>query len=414
MTRNAAKPVKKTNQQVPPPELRVAVLVDSSTMWGRGVIRGVHRYSRERGGWHLFVQPRGVEQRRWLPRGWKGHGVIARVGFPELAKRLKSLRLPVVNVSGITLPKVDFPRVASDQDAAAALAARHLLERGFRNFAYFSPVGIEYVAAHQAAFTRTLAAAGCTCDVFEVPPNLGAEPDWNLDIKRLGRWLAGLPKPLAVFAWNTSSAREVLYACAHAGLAVPFEVAVLSGSDDDLFCEITPVPISAVQLDTDQIGYRAAALLDAMIRDPETRRPANIAIPPLGVAVRQSTDTLAVEDESMTKALDFIRSDPARAGNVDEVARYAGLCRRSLEQRFRSVLGCSPASEIRRVKIERAVELLRLSNLTVSAIAARAGFRSAEYMSAVFRKDLGITPSRIRRGEHGHAQDFLTHSHRHS
>ena len=232
----------------PSPRMRIAVLVDSSTMWGRGVIRGIHRYSGEHGGWHLFVEPRGIEQRRWLPKGWKGDGVIARVGFPELAARLKALRLPVVNVSGISLPKADFPRVAPDQDAAAAMAARHMLERGFRHFAYFSPMGIEYVAAHHATFARTLAEAGCSCPVYEVTPNLGAEPDWNLDMKRLAGWLATMPKPLAVFAWNTSSAREVLYACSHAGLAVPRDVAVLSGSDDDLFCEISPVPISAMRL----------------------------------------------------------------------------------------------------------------------------------------------------------------------
>ena len=77
------------------PDKRVAVLVDTSTMWGREVIAGVHRYSVERGGWQLFVEARGVEQRhRWLPQQWRGDGVIARVGFPELATQLKSLRMP--------------------------------------------------------------------------------------------------------------------------------------------------------------------------------------------------------------------------------------------------------------------------------------------------------------------------------
>lgn len=375
------------------------MLVDSSTMWGRGVIRGIHQYSNKQGGWHLFAEPRGVEQRRWLPKGWKGDGVIARVGFPELAAQLCGMRLPVVNVSGISLPKIRFPRVAADQDAAAAMAARHLLERGFRNYAYFSPLGIEYVAAHHAAFAGALAKAGCHCAVHKVPPNLGAEPDWNLDTKRIARWLAGLPKPLAVFAWNASSAREILYACAHAGLAVPNDVAVLSGSDDELFCQIAPVPLSAIQLPTEKIGYHAAATLDAMIRNPHGERPENVVIPPMGICERQSTDTLAVEDDSMAKALGFIRSDPGRPIHVDDVARHAGLCRRSLEQRFRRFLGCSPATEIRRVRIAYAIELLRLSNLPIATIAERAGFRSGEYMCSVFRSQFGTTPSEIRRGK---------------
>ena len=55
---------------------RVAILVDTSTTWGREVIAGVHRYSREHVGWQLFVEPRGLEQRQRLPNAWKRDGVI--------------------------------------------------------------------------------------------------------------------------------------------------------------------------------------------------------------------------------------------------------------------------------------------------------------------------------------------------
>lgn len=379
------------------PDKRIAVLVDTSTTWGRDVIAGVHRYSVERGGWQLFVEPRGMEQRhRWLPQQWRGDGVIARVGFPELATQLKSLRVPVVNVSGIELPKVKFPKVVSDQVAAAEMAAQHLLERGFRNFAYFSLLGIHYVAAHQQAFAKALAQAGHTCSVFEAPPNVGAEPDWNLDIKRIGHWLSSQPKPLAAFVWNTSSARELLYACAAVGLSVPLEVAVLSGSDDDLFCEVAPVPISAVRLPATTIGYRAALALDQMMQHPGAKAPPDVLIPPLGVCVRQSTDTLAVEDPAMGSALHFIRGNASTPISVDDVARHTGICRRTLEQKFRALLGFSPASEIRRVRISRAIELLRLSNLPIGEVAERSGFRSAEYMSAVFRNHLGASPSSYR------------------
>lgn len=379
------------------PVKRVAVLVDTSTTWGRDVIAGVHRYSREKVGWQLFVEPRGVEQRRWLPTAWTGDGVIARVGFVELAKKLRSLKLPVVNVSGITLAKVDFPRVLSDQVAAANLAAEHLLARGFRHFGYFSLLGLEYVAEHQQAFVDALRLNGHGCEVFSVSPHLGAEPDWNLDLKRLGKWLRALPKPMAVFTWNSSSARELIYACMQSGLAVPEEVAVLSGSDDDLFCEVTPVPISAVKLDSEQIGYRAAAELDAMMQNPGATPPAEVLIPPQGVAERRSTDTLAVDDACMVKALRFIRENPARLMNVNDVARQAGLCRRALELRFQSLLGRSPASEIRRVRIAHAINLLQRTNLSVATVAERSGFSSPEYMASVFRSQLSTTPLHYRK-----------------
>ncbi|MBC8125625.1 MAG: substrate-binding domain-containing protein [Gloeobacteraceae cyanobacterium ES-bin-144] len=381
------------------PVKRVAILVDTSTSWGRDVIGGVHRYSRENAGWQLFVEPRGVEQRRWLPTAWKGDGVIARVGFSELAKKLKALKLPVVNVSGITLPNVNFPRVLSDQVAAANLAAEHLLARGFRNFGYFSLLGLEYVAEHQQAFVDTLRRKKYDCDVFAVQPHLGAEPDWNLDMKRLGKWLHALPKPLAVFTWNSSSARELIYACTQSGIVVPEVVAVLSGADDDLFCEVTPVPISAVKLDCEQIGYRAAAELHAMMQDPRAPTPAQVMIPPKCVVERQSTDTLAVDDPAMVKALRFIRENPARVMNVNDVAVRAGLCRRALEIRFQNLIGRSPASEIRRVRIDLAIDLLKRTNLPVAMVAERSGFSSPEYMASVFRNQLSTTPVHYRKQE---------------
>lgn len=374
------------------PTKRVAVLVDTSTTWGRDVIAGVHRYSRSCTGWQLFVEPRGVEQRRWLPVGWNGDGVIARIGFAELAKRLRMMRLPVVNVSGIALPRVTFPRVVPDQVAATWLAAEHLLERGFKHFAYFSLLGLEYVADHQQAFAAALRLAGHQCQVYAVQPQLGAEPDWNLDLKRLGKWLRSLPKPVAVFTWNSSSARELIYAAIQAGLAVPEEIAVLSGSDDDLFCEVVPVPISAVRLGADQIGYRAAAELDQMMCHPASEPPREVLVPPQGVVDRRSTDTLAIDDPSLAKALRFIRLRPEQPMQVSDVARHAGLCRRTLEQRFQQTLGRSPAVEIRRVRVNRAIELLQHTSLSVAAVAERSGFSSPEYMASVFRAQLGTTP----------------------
>ncbi len=383
------------------PPLRVAILVDTSTSWGRGVVAGVHRYAQRGAGWHLFVEPRGIEQRRWLPDGWKGDGIIARVGFAELASQLSELGSPIVNVSGITLPKAAFPRVVSDQTAAAELAAVHLISRGFKHFGYFSLVGLEYVAEHREAFAAALAKKGFSCKVHAVRPQIGAEPDWNLDLSRLMDWLIGLPKPVAIFTWNSSSARELIHACLQAGLSVPEEVAVLSGTDDDLFCEVSPVPISAVKLDAETIGFQAAGWLDQMMKGETVVQDSSRFIAPLAVIDRLSTSTLAVDDPAMVRALRYIREHPDQPMQVEDIARHAGLCRRALEQRFKKVLGRSPAAELRRVRIERAVRLLQETNLSISVVAERAGFSSSEYMASVFRSHLSATPLEFRKEPFG-------------
>lgn len=382
------------------PGPRVAVLVDTSTSWGRRIIEGVHRYQSLRQGWQLFVEPRGVEQRRWLPPGWKGDGVIARIGFPALSGQLKELGLPVVNVSAIRIPDTRFPRITTNLVEAANMAADHFLDAGFRHFAYFSLLGLEYVAEHREAFCRRVESAGWKSHVFEAMPQLGAaEPEWMTDLDRLADWLAKLPKPLAVLTWNTSGAREVLYACAQGGLRVPEEISVMSGSEDDLFCKVAPVPISAVNPAAEEIGFRAAERLEAMMNRPKTASRKDLLVSPLGVVVRRSTETLAVEDPTLVKALHFIRKDPSRDLHVDDIAAHAGICRRVLEQRFSKLLGRSPASEIRRVRIERAVHLLQTTRLPVSEVAQRSGFNTAEYMAAVFRNQFDATPLSFRRKE---------------
>jgi LacI family transcriptional regulator len=378
------------------PFRRVAVLVDTSTTWGRDLVTGIQNYARTHGPWQTFLEPRGIEERIQVPRGWRGHGVVARVGRPEMVRDLKALGIPVVNVSGIHLPGADFPRVVSDLTASGGLAARYFLERGYRSFAYFSLVGLRYVATHREAFASALRKAGHGCAVFAVRPRRGAETDWNIDLTRLGAWLTGLPRPVAALTWNAGSSRQVLYACQAAGLLVPEDVAILSGTDDRLMCEFSHIPLSGVQVAARQIGQRAAELLDRLMQGAAAPRT-DLLVPPLGVTTRQSTDTLAIPDPVLVKAMSFIRASAPQAFRVADVARHAGVSRRLLELKFREKLGRAPAEEIRRAHFERAKELLATTDLPIPDVAQASGFGSPEYLAAVFATRLRTTPLRYRR-----------------
>jgi len=379
---------------------RVAVLVDTSTSWGRRIHTGIHKYDRKHGGWQLFVEARGMEERLRVPPGWNCDGVIARVGTPEMARELRKLEIPVVNVSGIDLPGIDFPQVMSNLRASASLAARHFLERGFRHFAYFSLLGLTYVATHQQAFAEAVAAGGGDFASFATKPVTGAEPDWNLDLASLGAWLRSLPKPVAVLTWNPSSAREIIYAAQVGGLLVPEEVAVLSGSDDTLLCELLPVPVSGILVAGEQIGHRAAEVLDGLMRGKRApAQPQGVA--PMGIVTRQSTDTLAIREPALVKALSFIRLNPAQPMSVGDIARQAGVSRRVLERQFKEVLGRAPAAEIRRVRLDRAKSLLVDTDLPIPDVAEAAGFGSPEYLAYALREHCGQTPLKYRKCARG-------------
>ena len=383
----------------PPPVPRVAILVDTSTTWGRNVLAGVIAYTRTHGRWQIFVEARGLEEHLQLPRGWHGDGVIARIGTEQMASELRAKRLPTVNVSGIELRGVKFPRVATDLGASAQLAADHFLERGFRHFAYFSLTGLDYVTTHQQAFVRAVEAGGGDFAALAVKPQAGAEPDWRLDLVKLGNWVKSLPKPVAILCWNASGAREVIFACQEVGLQVPEEVAVLSQSNDEVLCEAAQIPISGVRVAADTIGFQAAKLLETlMCGGPPPKQPLYIA--PTSIVARQSTDTLAIRDPALAKALSFIRFQATLPVRVGEVARHAGVSRRVLERRFLELLHRSPAEELRRFQLDRARQLLVETNLPMPVVAEKSGFGSQAYLSAVFRKHFKQTPVQFRRDKH--------------
>jgi LacI family transcriptional regulator len=313
-----------------------------------------------------------------------------------MAQELKALNIPVINVSGIHLPGYAFPQVIGDLGASARMAVQHFMDRGFRHFAYFSLVGLSYVAFHQQTFAQAVMEAGGDFTSFAVKPRVGAEPDWNLDLAKVGDWLKSLPKPVALLTWNHSCAREIIYACQLSGILVPEEVAILSGSDDELFCELIQFSISGILGASEQIGYESAKLLDKLMSGQRT--PSNpVLIPPLSIITRQSTDILAIRDQHLIKALGFIRENSSQPIQVSDVAKKTGLCRRALERRFIEVLGRTPAQELRRMRLEHAKNLLSETDMPVPEVADAAGFGSPEYLAYIFRHELGQTPLKFRK-----------------
>ncbi len=382
---------------------RVAVLVDTSTTWGRQIIAGIHNYSRKHGEWHLFLEARGLHEVMMLPRGWKGEGVIARVNTPALARSLRRLHLPVVNVSAVLLKEPELPRVANDVEAVALLAADYFLQRGFRNFAYLNLRGLEYVVRQRDAFVKALAAAGFSCSTYSIQTDAGFQsPHWNYKMDRLSAWLKSLPKPVAILTW--SGGREVIHACQHVGLRVPEEIALLNGADDELLCECSPIPVSGVQSAGKEIGYRAASMLDGLMKkkNGNRNRPSPpILVPPVGVVTRQSTETMAISDKTLVSAVSYIRSHIARPFQVSDVAAHAGVSRRVLERRFLETFNLSPAAHIGKARLDRVKSFLVDTDLSINDIASQCGFCSPEYMTSVFRKELRITPLRYRRNVRG-------------
>ena len=148
---------------------RVALLIESSRGYGRGLLHGIAEYLRACGPWTLSFERHGLYQRvpAWMG-DWHGDGIIARVENRGLATAIHRLRVPSVDLRG-RLRDLPMPAILTDDAAGTRLAAEHLLERGFRRFAYCGFAGLSYSAERLRVFSETVQAAGYPCATY-LPP----------------------------------------------------------------------------------------------------------------------------------------------------------------------------------------------------------------------------------------------------
>ncbi|HZN65236.1 MAG TPA: DNA-binding transcriptional regulator [Tepidisphaeraceae bacterium] len=372
---------------------RVALLVETSNGYARGLLRGVIDYARDHGHWSVYLgeHGRGDEPPRWLAR-WDGDGIIARIENERIARAVTRSGRPVVDVSAARLLP-ELPWVETDDRAIAQQAAEHLLERGIRHFAYFGDERFNWSNWRQEHFCELLEKQGFDCAVYSA--SAASKRDWEHEEDELADWLAGLPKPVGVMACYDIAGRVVLDACRRARVKVPDEVAVVGVDNDGLVCELSDPPLSSVQPDSRRTGYTAASLLDRMMRGRRVKK-LSYRIPPLGVVTRQSSSVLAVTDQDVAEAVRYIRDHACDGINVKDVLQRVPLSRRALEARFVKAVGRTPHAEVERVRLERVRHLLLVTDLSIAEVARRTGFRHQEYLSVAFRRYTGQSPTAFR------------------
>jgi LacI family transcriptional regulator len=378
------------------PNRRVAVVIEASNAYARGLLAGIHRHVREHAPWTVFLPEhgRGTPPLEALAK-WVGDGVIARIETEATATALKKLRrkfgIPVIDVSAARLAR-DLPYVETDDAAIALVAAEHFVERDFRHFAFLGDDRFQWSDNRCRSFAEALAAKGHDVAVFSSRRRKAGPAD---DDAAVEAWLARLPKPVALLACYDIRGRQVIDACRRAGIAVPDEVAVLGVDDDDVLCGLASPPLSSVIPDAIGAGRLAAELLEKLMRGEPLER-SEWLLPPLGIAARQSTDVLAIDDALVVAAVRHIRDHACEGIKVTDVARGLETTRRVLENRFTKRVGHTPHEEIARVQFRRVEQLLRETELSLAAIAARTGFKHTEYMTVAFTKRHGMPPSRWR------------------
>jgi LacI family transcriptional regulator len=374
---------------------QVALLIETSNSYARGLLEGVIAYVREHESWSIYLpeQRRGERPPAWLG-GWRGDGIIARIENREIADAVLRMGLPVVDVSAArTLPAI--PWVETDDEAFAQAAFDHLFERGFRRLAFCGEPQFNWSNWRLENFTRLAIAAGCELHCYPSGAGDTTTTAWQQQHRALSAWIRRLPRPIGIMACYDIKGQEILDICRGQNIAVPEEIAVIGVDNDHLICELCLPPLSSVIPDTHRTGYIAAELLDRVMRGKKASSKPRL-VKPLGICMRRSTDILAIDDPDVAAALRFIREYACEGIQVEDVLREIPLSRRVLEARFAKLLGRTPHEEILRVKIDRSKRLLSETDLPLKAIARRSGFSSEDYLTVAFKRCEAVTPSQFR------------------
>lgn len=117
--------------------------------------------------------------------------------------------------------------------------------------------------------------------------------------------------------------------------------------------------------------------------------------PELAAGAELDQDTRR-EQPALAGAVDLMLANIEEPLSGDDLAGHVGLSRRQLERLFRRYLDTVPSRYYLRIRLDRARELVRAKQLSLTEIALACGFSSGAHFSTTYRNAFGLTPSEDR------------------
>jgi LacI family transcriptional regulator len=384
-------------------DVRIAFVVPSMHLNARRILSGVSRYARVNKNWYVRIANGNSEL---IFPGLKKAGIDGAFITAPLSEERSAddfaARMPCIALGSLVIPKVS-PYLTANSVKAGRMAAEHFMGLGLRNFAYFSTSTLYWSQLRMKGFCDRLRESGFEPNVYTSSGRVSMARDWQAGrawVKGLGdpiRWLHSLPKPVGLMACDDPMGYDIIEASEEAGIRIPEEVAVMGLYNDDVVCEAARPPLSSIEVDLEGAGYEAAELLNAIINGKAEMAGQAILADTTKVIRRQSSEVMAISDPQVSAALHFIRTRFHQPIQVADVVKATSGARRTLEVRFRQLLNRSILDEIMRMRIEHVADMLASTDLSVEQIAARSPFESTGYMSRLFKKLKGTSPSLYRK-----------------
>ena len=278
-------------------------------------------------------------------------------------------------------PRLPITCIHNDDLAIGRLGAKYLTGKAkFRSYAF--------VPDYQKCFWSTYRQRGFNLElgVSKIRPT-----SFRRQRETLDEWLIRLPKPAAIMAVNDHSATEIITACRRLRIEIPSQVSIIGVDNDACYCNSLNPTLSSVHPNHVEMGRRAAAELDRLMRTHQSR--GEIYIAPIGIVERRSSCATPPTGHLIDQSLAFIQKHYQEGIWASDVAKHLGVSEQLLRLRFNTILGRSVRDTILETRLRAAKKLLERKKDSVTRIAEKTGFSSACRFTHFFREQTGQSPS---------------------
>ncbi len=251
-------------------------------------------------------------------------------------------------------------------------AARHLHERGYRHLIWFSPLrgegmvtGLQEVSAGPVAVCHTE------------------------DMVRQALHAVPVDGSVGILGGSDFLARQAIRICREMGRTVPHPVGVMGLGDRFWDGVAAGMGITSIPIPHRRLGEQAARLLQAQLAGEAV---SSIALPVSPVRARESTRKPEGGTALLERVREWMEESKAETPVIEELARRAGMSRRSFERAFAEQAGCTPYEYFLRLRTRSAMELLQTTDWSLARVGAEVGVPEPARFSAFIKKRTGKSP----------------------
>jgi AraC-like DNA-binding protein/mannose-6-phosphate isomerase-like protein (cupin superfamily) len=99
----------------------------------------------------------------------------------------------------------------------------------------------------------------------------------------------------------------------------------------------------------------------------------------------------------VSRAFDYIEKNFAERITLDELAAACHVSRRHFFRLFEQAVGVAPMEYLKKVRLQKAAEMLLTSDANVTEVAFACGFNDSNYFSSLYHREFGVPPSQFKR-----------------